>query len=955
MQITDEQIQEVLEKYRQGLTYLSIDDGGSIDQRHRELVGYVGFVLHEDADVLFDLLARGAQRIQSTVDQMLFSLDVVDAALPDVGRTNSPIPTTRNLTLAQNALDDIHTAIMVGGATSLGKRTAVSTGINNYLEELKPSVSEGSTFRYPAVEAQRLVTAQLDALLYGWEDIVESYPSLLTITTAWLESRVAQNTAALIIERVQEELSRIIARAESVDPAGRADLGIDDFVHLILADDVLADLFVLVDPTLPKVTGDQLKAIGTATPATLTAAKSAPYHLLATETGLDLTADEVNNQVFTLPTASQAQIIAGNKADPNYVLAADTRAQISATLTGPYTTPVRQNNTDMVSAAGSQIFTSAAGTFLSTASVGDYLVMTGTLVLNAYVLAIIDNNTLLLDTAAGSSQTGITWSLYHDNRAYITTRNTLTVVPLSVGASVPFGTWQTELAAGLAGLATVTVAGGLVSIEESLLASGGVVSTIQTRFVHANNPMSLMGFPTAIVRGTDSSLRLTVLTDTTPPAGETIAMTAGSYTAAAMAAHINTLATATYWSADTDGDRVVIKSATPGPKGFIEVTERNTVLGYDVGNRSEGDILTAEALQRFLQDTSTIDLDFEYDPQVIVEAAGLSTAAASAVVTDTSKNFTTLGVLVGDVVFIYSGPNRGYYHVGAVGTTTLTLDTPEWDITTAQSASDLQYKVERNPLIITSRDTTLTSAILVNAATANTKLGLVAATEVRGKCSQLEILQNAVQQDPEELKLTDNDVVVSTSPPMTVDVIDVSTDRVDIDGEVDNDFLSSDFTIISKSAQSYNLFQSALSTWESTQKSRILGGGGTLSEVLSLVRRAVQTGTPTYIGDAEGELSVLRDVLENTVTGLGAALSFLAPTNKDETEDLVGTIEEEGRDRMLDLLYLGQYREALSTSPVTSGTVGYMVALMQKGVSLINTDEESAAYLVPLTEETTDE
>lgn len=931
-QITEDQVREVVESMREGLTYLGPDDGVDAQQRRRELLGVVGFSLQQDLDILFDLLGQGVRALSETLNDVEDALDVIDEALPDVARTNTVIVDSSNLQLANNALQNMSSTLADYSRAATGRKAQVASAINAYLEELKPSISEGTTFRYPGTEAQSRIMNSINTIAFGWEDLIGRVDKLVEAVNTFMSSRIDTNTALLVIQRVQEEVDRIQTRADSRDPLDRANDGIDDFIHLIVARDLLDDLFTIVDPRLPKVSGDTLESVVPVTPATLIANRSAPYYLNSTNNQLTTTLDEVNAQTQTLPTAAQAQLPAGEL--ENYTIQAATKASASATIAAPYTNPVRASAADGVTTINEKYFTSALANFITSGVlVGDHIIFSGAYTGTAYVTAVIDANTLLLDTAFTATAAGVVYNMYPDNRFRIYIRGTLYTVPLTIGTSLPFTTWKAELIAGLTGVGTVTDTGGLINIEDA--GAAGEDSTLLILGGGTGSPQALMGFPTTLQTGAASTQKLKVKTDT---GTQEITMAVGVYTAAALVTHMLTLMTATIWTASSDNGRVIIKSTSTGPNAYLEVQIGNAELGFFLDQRVEGSVVHAEDIEEYLNANQTNGARFDYEFTLMQEGDSMSTAASSNTVTDLTANFTTLGVQVGDVLVLLSGPVQGYFHIISVGTTALSLDTNEWLTASAVARSNLQYRIERNRLVISSLATTLQSAVLIGAGSGNTQLGFTAAQEARGQASKLRIVQNAATADPEELGLTDNDRVSSFTPVMIANVVEVSDTDITIEGTVDNNFSSSDFSISSRSAESYNALASDLQTWVSTQKPRVIDGLQTLDTLTSFIIRAVSTRTPVYIGEATGELAVLRDVLFNASTGLEQIFDAFVPAQLDETIRLQELLQEEGADRMLEYLREGLFREALSTAYVMSSRVQHLSDLLRRGGRFMESD-----------------
>lgn len=80
-----------------------------------------------------------------------------------------------------------------------------------------------------------------------------------------------------------------------------------------------------------------------------------------------------------------------------------------------------------------------------------------------------------------------------------------------------------------------------------------------------------------------------------------------------------------------------------------------------------------------------------------VVATSSSGAFSGTTFTDTSVNFTTAGVVVGDLLVVLSGASKGVYTIGAVGTTTLTTDLA------GTTESNLTYEIRHGYEILADR------------------------------------------------------------------------------------------------------------------------------------------------------------------------------------------------------------------------------------------------------------
>jgi len=929
MVITEEMITSVLEKYHTGIDYVKFVTDDDQQRRHLQLLGVIGLSIQTNFDVMFDFLRQGVNSIISNVNALVIAIEVIQDALPDTLNTNQPIDSTRSIDQVVSGLQRAEDTLTYSGRMGNNDLALMRTGVSAFVEELRPTIMQSSSFRLSAAEARSRIFDVLDEVKYLWKDIVEDYIGLIGVATSWAESKADVAVAKVVVAAVLEEMTRIQWQAEDAEPSDRANAGLDDFLHVTLAESAIDDILLNVSPISNKVDTGTAQAQGTSSAATLPSTRSAPYLLDSSADTLNLLSDEVNTQLFTLPHAPAAEMYAGNV--ENYVVTSGTKGSISATIVGPYTTVVKATQTDMVTTAGSMVVSSAAAAFVAALTIGDFIRLSGPVVLDAYVAGVINNTTLLLDRPVPSTNVAVTYSAYADNRVTVMSRSTKYVVALSVGIGIAFATWAGELTLGLAGGATISSLGGLITITEAQQITTGEESVIAANFV-ALSPMSAMGFPTSQGQGVGGNPFLGFTSDT---GSSTISVPPATYTAANLSTTINGLVAAGTWDTVSHNGYIVFRSTSLGQNSTLMCDVSNTVVGVSAGLNSTGDSISGEDVAKYITATSTFGVIAEHEEEVILSSDQLSTSAGSQIVQDTSVDFVAAGIISGDVVHTQSGTHLGYYHVSVVALNSLTLDAVDFLAASVGNQSEVKYNVIRSTLNLTSSDISLASALEVLGGTALTVLGM-SVGEVRGKVTTIELLDaEGALVDLEEANITDNDELRSVVPALNADIIDVATYVLTLEDAVDNNFISTQFIIRSKSLTQYLTLEASLQTWVSNKLILVENGAYGMSQVINLISRALNTNSPVFVGDALISVALLLDVLSG-VGGILPALTEYTPAELDDTESARRMLLDENADRTLENITLGRYRDAFSTSISSANTARYMSDMIRYGGRLLN-------------------
>lgn len=870
--ISQADVKAVLEKYAPSTSLTS----------REEAVSYLANIVQENPDILLYFLSTSIQSIRSNCQSILASLDIIDSCLDDALRETTP--PTAPLTRALYAAGQMKDSLTDYGRFAGSAKTALSSSLGAYSEALRSHAVVGAALHRSAQEASETAAVQAREIFVLWNNLLPLIPYLQGVVAAVQQSPIYQINTKRIVTVVEEELSIAEQSPERV---------IDNLLSAQVAQYLVDRSASTIDLSLPKYTGDLYPA-APCTPATMLASRSAPYRITSSNNTVALLA-QAASQVFSLPESLPGRIEIG---DGPFTLTANSKASVAATNTGPYTTPVRSTAADGAFAGTTRLFTSASATFTSTNQVGDLIVLSGTYSGQFYIEAILDDNSLVL-SGTGTVAAGINYSTYRSNKFVINVRGTLYRVALSVGASIAYTTWESELSSALSGIATVSSSGGLITIEDA--GAAGEDSQIQ---VISGEAQALLGVPTTLSSGTIANNEISIETET---ATDSFSLSAGAYTASSLAAAINGAASAA-WEAQVYGTTLYIQSAVRGVVSSIQLLK--SLLGVPAGTYGTGkDVSLGEVVDR-INSTRSIGLIASENTQTLQTGVCVQTAA-SLVITDSTKDFSALGVIAGDIVVLGSGPNTGTYHVQVVGVTTLTLSTADAKVS-GWKAHTGGYTVQRRVLSLTSTSTGVDTKIGVPT---HTELGL-GNTNYFGQTVFVEIGSPA--ENPLDYGITVRDYIEPST-----DIAEVSATALRLLSPIASNTSLLGSTIHTKAYKKYAQVKSLLDTWVSTEFPRLPVQG--ISYVLDLLERAFRSKSPIYVGDARQWVTVLTEVVD----ALYDALSGYALPDYPGLSQLKQQLTTSGYPAMVEYLEKGDYRKVFSPSSAFSSSANRIRSLLE--------------------------
>lgn len=894
MQHTLSQIEEKIRSFHPDITSSVRED----------VLAYVAFQIQETPDILFFFLERGASTAIGVVDQILAALQEVDSCLDDALRSDkvNPSPMTKAASYAEN----IQRSLVDYGRYSEGHLEGLKDSLSRFHREVKSKAVVSGEMRRSGEEAKKVAESNLQTVFVGWSRLISLLSKVKVAETSFENCRIDAHGSIHLMKRIVEELNTAATYVE------------DDVSGAVLTSQVVQ---YLLDKSTkkPVFTGTKydgnLNVYAPCTPAKAASSRSGPYRITGANDSFGLSA-QGSSQVFTLPRSLAGKIKIGSGP---FTLTAATKASSTATTVGPYTAPVEASGGDGAVTSGSRLFTSASSTFLTDAQVGDLLKLSGAYTGDYYITAIIDDTSLVLHAPASSTAASVTHNLYRSDKFTLDVRGVIYEVPLSTGAAVPYSTWESELSAALSGVATISSSGGLIKIEDA--GAAGEESTVQ---VFSGMHQGLMGFPTTSSVGSRADNSISVETDA---GADTKAVAAGTYTASALESAINALSPVG-WSAVEEDGALFLSSNLYGPLSWIRMD--SSFGGVGRGTRASGRDVSLEEIAKRINDTRSIGLVAERVRSSITSGASLVQTSASLTVTDASKDFSVLGVVVGDVLVIEEGPNQGVYHISSVGTTTLGLSSFDANASLWEAATS-RYEVVKDTLLLTSTATSTNTAI---GTPLHAEIGFTSVMHY-GTTRNLSI----PSQSPLDLGITTRDLVSSLS----ASIIAVSDTHIEIDQDIPSNTAAFSTTILPVGRKSFDDMISALSAWESTQlpKTPKEGAGAIVDHIV----RAFKSKSPVYVGEARQSVTTLLYVLGDATEGLRQVLEKMVVPDFDGFEQLSQYLQDSGNSAMIDHLLYGSYRQAFSSSPMLSSTQGKLRGLLQNIIPYVGGNQREVSTL----------
>jgi hypothetical protein len=272
------------------------------------------------------------------------------------------------------------------------------------------------------------------------------------------------------------------------------------------------------------------------------------------------------------------------------------------------------------------------------------------------------------------------------------------------------------------------------------------------------------------------------------------------------------------------------------------------------------------------------------------------------------------------MLWISNGENVGWYEISAIslgGTYDEVHSSRAFPAVTGDEAQNQEWSIVRDLLTIRSTDIHTTSQIVVNSATANNSIGLLAQT-YQGAVSGVRIKEGAKFLNFSREDVVAGDILTLGGPTYTSQhtVVEVTYDgyQIEVTPHVNNDLINHEYVVESEGAIAYAEFYSNLTDWFSN----VLEPSKFAEDILELERvlnplLVNKNPSAALVGTADITAKDLRAVyaqeLPTSPLGLTEVLAEFTTSVVPRIDALLDMLQERGMDRAHDLLLLGQFSE----------------------------------------------
>jgi hypothetical protein len=518
--------------------------------------------------------------------------------------------------------------------------------------------------------------------------------------------------------------------------------------------------------------------------------------------------------------------------------------------------------------------------------------------------------------------------------------------PLTVGAAVATATIVTDILAipGLSAVLAVTNSGGAVKLEHLLTGEHNITigEDDPSTAADVNTPL---GFTSGQFNTGQAANDLLEIDGAAPR----VQLTAGSArTPVQLAADITTWITTNFpsvYTAVDNGTKVKVTKTKPGAQSIqmtaSDPTDRPTILsayrtiGFFEGQEESTDALSATEAE---DDINTVDKIVASSVVTEFESGTNGSSIATTTFQLPSGTIDLSVSHVGDTLLIRNGPNAGPYRISGVflgDSVTLDSATPMPSV----GATDQSWVILRERLVLTSKATTLSTLLVLNAASANTELGFTAGsyfgttTGFRAKdngtdidFSQFDVVVGDILRltigvtttEHEILELSSSNKQLEVTPPLSIDPANLT---------------NLTFSVISASARAHEQFQVAVAAWDTLRAASDFSDD--ISELERVMNPLLANKQPSLsqTNDAKSAANSLKSLLTgSSPDGLVEVLTSFEVSSVGRIDASLKMLLERGLDRAFDTLMDGKVAEFFGFDKDDASTASYMLKTMRQVV-----------------------
>lgn len=806
----------------------------------KDLIRYSAFVLLQNPDAKFFLSYIFGKNLKEDVDTLVDDFNEAIDAVDDFIKSYDE-PNSSTLAKASSALDRAARAVDEGSYAHYSVQKA-STKMREYADGVGDQLLGSGTFSLPSSYAKYIVQAFVTGLKERLDDVTDRVSTLkdMDLDTSWLEKVAAAKTLIKVAEKLSEKEEELNSSTTLEKQAAVKSL----YLFLRAAQLVLSSTSTYPDPDSSRAEGSCSPNNSPAEPSRTVTLPELMGSISMPVANDDPTAAMTVNEVLypiDLPTSPQAEVMGMEDEPFDFWFAS--RAAVQGTATAPYNFAVNRDwvvYIDGIAFSG----TIPAGAYGSTA----LMCTTISTQLTNPTYGPITNYADVYDAGGFiriAYNDGV--SLTGDHRIITPNDTIYNVVNSTLGFGPPHGVDSDDV--------------------------GDARSQIGR---DANNVL-------------DARLDANVIT--------TMIMPAGSSTAAAIAAHINTVYGIPAGSA---GPRLYMRSNTYGDGGRIRVIGGSAmdVLGFYADQTSQSSHIPANAFIGYIMRS----LGGAEADMYSVTTEKLAGTQLSYTVPGTPDEIqlpagSGANVAIGDTLIVLDGFNSGHYHITNinVGTDIATVERDQFEDQDGGGAPLEQHcRVLNRNIAIRSTQRDSLEATLEADGSLNAVVGWPMG-KIWGTVS--------------DVKTTDSIRYARvgdylTEPGGTHTILAIDGGIISLTPEIEMNAGSQDFTIYSADKNVYDGVEEELETWYSTAITLF----SNLSSLLAATNRAINSPSIANRNQLEAELETYRDIF-SAAGNLQEILEGFICRSLIPVENLLKTLEDRKLSRGADELRELEFNE----------------------------------------------
>ena len=895
----DTEIEAAVSRYVRDTVKTERTDLGPLDTGYTfdEVREFVASTLIFDPSAIFYLLSLAANRVNQDVTQALEYLEDIITGIDEVGRDTVVVSQTSLLADAAAALLEVQRTIEDRNAISARPFSRYTQALDRFTDRsLTPNIRRlgagtgpGDAYEIvrPPQQAQSAIKADLVELRDLHPTVVSEARQLTEALSEFLNANLPLVAIQKSVMKVRTDLRSLKTAFDGSTRDGAIEKTRDAFLAIQAGKAVITNLTTISDPRESRMAStatstDRASAYSpssTATPAQISTQVSAPYLITPTTNQIKLEVDGGTEQVITLADPDRAFVL--GSVGETYDIHGVSTAEMTSSLSEPYTVPASPDNVF-------EIYADGIG-YTATLTSGSRTAAQVAAEINAANR--IDGSPGTFDDVGTASDSSSSLKLEHDTEGSHSI--TLGDAPV-LNASLGFTNKQT-------------------AVGED-----------------ANNELRLLVEDVVVVTAA-----------LTNGAARTAAQVASDIGASPyLEAEAALLTTATgditvvkiYSTAYGEASHVKIESLTPTQQ------EAAKTLGFSEGQESRGAYFKLSELISALE-AAGLEMETSFstpyqgnDGEAVNIAGDYKLRLASGTLSsDVTSN---------DMLFISNGANAGWYPISSVSLggsyDELTVARP-FSATTGAEAQNQAWQIHRDLLFILSEDSTISSKLKINMASANTPLGLTEDTYI-GSVSGVRVLLSG-----KPLNFTREDVVAGDKLTLrgptyttehTITAVTYDGYQIEVTPEVPNDMSAHLYKIESAGALAYAEFISNLEDWFTSQlePSKFDEDIQELERVLNplLVNK---NPSAALVGSARNTannlLRLYTRVFPTDPLPLDEILSDFTTPVAPRIDALLDMLQERGMDRAHELLLLGAFDAFFGVSKDSSSYGGNLLEKMR--------------------------